>query len=219
MKRFIIIIVLVLGFNIYLMSQFPYALSGPDDKGHIIYPILLIALIASRGLFRSQGKMGETIRHSLTWLIIILALVIGYSFKDALLGNLLPHRAMIQEDGTMVFRAEQDGHFYIEVSINQVPVRMMVDTGASDITLSPGDAARLGFSPQEQDFTRNYSTANGAVKGAPVMLDTVAIGSIMLTHMPASIDHGMMETSLLGMSFFKQLHGFSVQGDRLTLKP
>jgi aspartyl protease family protein len=93
----------------------------------------------------------------------------------------------------------------------------MVDTGASDVVLSPADARRLGFDLAELKFTRIYQTANGTVRGAPVRLRRITIGPIEIEDVRASVNGAPMGTSLLGMSFLGRLMGYEVTTDTLTL--
>lgn len=117
----------------------------------------------------------------------------------------------------MSFRAGANGHFMVEASVNGQPILFMVDSGASDVTLTARDAERLGFDRAQLKFDRIYQTANGTVKGAPVRLKRVEIGPIVLDDVRASVNDGAMGTSLLGMSFLSRLAAWRVEGDRLTL--
>jgi aspartyl protease family protein len=66
-------------------------------------------------------------------------------------------------------------------------------------------------------FDRTYQTANGVVRGAPVRLKRVEIGSVVVDDVRASVNEAPMGTSLLGMSFLSRLSAWRVEGDRLTL--
>ena len=46
-----------------------------------------------------------------------------------------------------------DGHFWAEGQVNGEPVRFLVDTGATAVALTPADAERLGFRPQDLDYS------------------------------------------------------------------
>jgi clan AA aspartic protease (TIGR02281 family) len=59
--------------------------------------------------------------------------------------------------------------------VNDAPIRFVVDTGATDLVLSPADAARAGIDPDGLIFSGQAFTANGMVETAPVLLDTVAL--------------------------------------------
>ena len=94
-----------------------------------------------------------------------------------------------------------------------------MDTGASDIVLSPADAARAGFERSELAFNRQYQTANGIGWGAPVVLRSIEAGAIRFRGVAASVNDAPMSESLLGMSFLDRLAGFEVRGDSLILRP
>ena len=122
------------------------------------------------------------------------------------------------DGGEVVFRQRRGGHFVIDAEVNGVPVRFLVDTGASDVTLTPHDAGRLGFDLQQLRFNRTYRTANGTVQGASVRLGSVAIGPISLQNVRASVNAADMDLSLLGMSFLSRLSSYEVANGTLTLR-
>jgi len=105
----------------------------------------------------------------------------------------------------------------VEALVDGEPVRFLVDTGASDVVLSPADARRIGFDPAQMSFTRTYNTANGLVQGAPVRLGAVEVGPIRIEDVRASVNGADMRRSLLGMSFLSRLGGYEVSEDALTL--
>src|SRR5262249_62380323 len=134
----------------------------------------------------------KQLRSAAIWLGLGLALVIGYSFKDdlgsRLLAELVPQRATVNADGSVSFRAGADGHFHVEALVNGSRLRLLVDTGASQVVLSPADARRLGFDLGSLDFQHLSETANGPVTGAPVTLREVAVGEVRLGDVAASVD-------------------------------
>ena len=109
------------------------------------------------------------------------------------------------------------GHYRVEAAVNGVPVAFMIDTGASDIVLSPADAERLGLRPDRLRYTGRASTANGEVALAPVSLREIRIGQLTLRDVDAVVNRSPMPFSLLGMSFLASLEGWEARGDRLLL--
>src|SRR5829696_1712162 len=73
-------------------------------------------------------------------------------------------------------KREPDGHFYADVDINNMPIRILVDTGASGIALTRDDARRAGLSVPVGMFDVVGEGASGDVKGEYAMLDTVRLG-------------------------------------------
>src|SRR5258708_898568 len=70
----------------------------------------------------------------------------------------------------VVIEPDARGHFRVEGAIDGRRLDFVVDTGASVVTLTESDAARLGFHPAPRDFVAQLKTANGTVRGAPVRL-------------------------------------------------
>jgi aspartyl protease family protein len=106
----------------------------------------------------------------------------------------------------------------VTATVNGLPVDFLVDTGASDIVLSPADAARLGYAPESLHFTRQYVTANGIGRGAPVRLGSLAVGPIAYADLPASVNEAPMAESLLGMTFLRRLESYEVRRDVMILR-
>jgi aspartyl protease family protein len=217
------------GLLVYLLSErFPGALQGPQAQGSLIYYLLWLGLLGGALVMHVRHRPLTALKHIAVWAVIMFALIAGYSYRDVLTaayidalsritGELLPqHGIAVGADGVR-FRAARDGHFHVEAEIDQVRLSLVVDTGASEIVLTPGDARRLGYDPEALDYTRVYETANGTVRGAPIRLDEVRVGAITLTDVPASVNEVSMGSSLLGMSFLRRLSGYEVRGDTLTL--
>ncbi|HEX6114537.1 MAG TPA: TIGR02281 family clan AA aspartic protease [Geminicoccaceae bacterium] len=126
-----------------------------------------------------------------------------------------------QRDGgdlEYVVEAGPGGHYLIEAVVNGAPVDFLVDTGASDIVLTLEDAERLGLQPETLRFTQRFATANGEVRGAPVVLREIRIGQFSMFEVPASVNEAPLGVSLLGMSFLGQLNGYQVEEGRLVLR-
>jgi aspartyl protease family protein len=95
-------------------------------------------------------------------------------------------------------------------------VRMLVDTGASLVSLPAQDAIRLGINYREGQV--GYSnTANGVKQIYLVKLDTIKVGSIVLHQVDASVSEGGLPIILLGMSFLNRTE-MQRNGDKMTLK-
>lgn len=128
------------------------------------------------------------------------------------------HRSRDEADLEYVVEAGPGGHYLIEAAVNGAPVDFLVDTGASDIVLTMEDAERLGLQPATLRFTQRFATANGEVRGAPVVLREIRIGQFSLFDVPASVNEAPLRVSLLGMSFLERLNGYAVEDGRLILR-
>lgn len=126
---------------------------------------------------------------------------------------------MAVRSGRTVLKANKQGHFVTRAYINNKPIRVLVDTGATIIALSYEDAKRLGLRPKKSDFTDPVSTANGRTYFAPAKLRTVRVGQAEERNVPASIaPKGMLNVTLLGMSYLKELKRFEIRDGKLILE-
>jgi aspartyl protease family protein len=129
-------------------------------------------------------------------------------------------RVAVARFGPVVeIEAGRHGHFSTEAEVNGRAIEVMVDTGASMVALTYEDAERAGIYLRQGDFTQAVSTANGVAHFAPVTLDRVAVGDILVRDVPAAVaEPGRLRTSLLGMSFLKRLSRFDMRAGVLVLQ-
>lgn len=109
------------------------------------------------------------------------------------------------------------GHFMTEGAVNGSPVRFLVDTGATFVTLPASEARRLRVDLARG--TRGVSqTANGSVPVQRVLLDSVKVGDITLYNVEAVVSEGGgLEMALLGMSFLNRTQ-MRADGPNLVLE-
>jgi aspartyl protease family protein len=96
-------------------------------------------------------------------------------------------------------------------------VQFVIDTGATDIVLSHSDAQRVGLQLENLAYVGRAMTANGEVRTAPVRLDSIALGPVKDTHIPAWVNQGEMGHSLLGMSYLQRWSKIEIGGGALVL--
>lgn len=114
------------------------------------------------------------------------------------------------------------GNFLVETVLNgRVKARLMLDTGASLITLTEEIGNKLGISPYSNSAELPFNTAGGEDWMPLVALEMVAVGSAETRLVEASINSHIKEIDgLLGMSFLGDFR-FEIDrtNKRLTLKP
>lgn len=114
---------------------------------------------------------------------------------------------------------DDGGHFRTEGRVDGLALDFLVDTGASVITLTADDAARLGIHPAMRDYTMLMRTANGTLRAAPTTLGMVEIGDIVLHDVGAVVmPDGALSENLLGMSFLSRLHRFDYSDGKMVLE-
>ncbi len=108
------------------------------------------------------------------------------------------------------------GHFVTTGNINGASVRLMVDSGASMVSMGPGDAKRAGIDYLAGDKVY-ANTANGVALAYRVRLNKVQVGDIVLYNIEGLVHENInLPVVLLGMSFLGRLD-MRREGDVLTL--
>lgn len=111
-----------------------------------------------------------------------------------------------------------NGMYMVGGAINGQPVKFMVDTGASWISMNGKHARRLGLDYHVSGKRGSVSTANGVAQVFLLDLDQVRVGDIVLHHVKAAVLDGNSPTEiLLGMSFLKRVD-IQRKGQMMTLK-
>jgi len=201
------------------------------DLAQLGYLVVILIFVGSALLGRGLGA-GEVVRATAGWLGVFLILVGAYAYRDQLtgvggrlLGVLAPGvpisgRLAGEADNAVVVVRSIDGHFGVRADVNDMPLSLMVDTGASFVTFTPADAADIGVDVAALRFTVPIRTANGVIQAAPITVNRIKLGSIMREAVPALVaPPDSLDQSLLGMSFLNTLGGYAISGDRLVLTP
>lgn len=120
---------------------------------------------------------------------------------------------------TVSIGRDHRGHFQANGRVDGRSVSFMVDTGASVIALTEREAARLGIRPVRNNYTAQVRTANGMVKAAPVTLNSVDIGGLVVRDVQALVVPGnALSENLLGLSYLTRLKRFEYANNKLVLE-
>lgn len=188
-----------------------------EETPRIIYLSIIGFFCLSYVLYAYRGRMGAALQSALIWVLIFVAAITLYGFKDIFQQQVFSNRpAQVSEDIIRLPRA-RDGHFYVDMLINNVNIEFLVDTGASDIVLSNRDAERVGINLDSLAYFGSAVTANGIVRTAGVKLDTVSLENIYDRNLRASVTDGDMGISLLGMEYLSRFSKIEIVDDSLFL--
>lgn len=100
----------------------------------------------------------------------------------------------------VVLTAGSGGHFVTQGQINGRAVQLVVDTGATLVSMSVADAERVGLNYKSGSPAQS-STANGVVPGWRLKLASVRVGDVMVYDVDALVSTGSMPYVLLGNSY------------------
>ena len=109
------------------------------------------------------------------------------------------------------------GHFFTVANINGEPIRLVVDTGATDVALTLDDARRAGVNFDPSQFQVVGTGASGDVRGQEVELNEVDLDGKKVDGIHGVVLEGLT-VSLLGQNYLRKLDSVSISGDKMTLK-
>ena len=150
---------------------------------------------------------------------IALMIMLFFLFGNLLESDYNPNKKVTSqqsgEQQTVTLKRNRYGHYVTQGTINNHSVTLLLDTGASDISIPEKIAKKLNLKYGRE---QRYQTANGIIIGNLTMLNNVSIGNIKLRNVKASINPKMKgDEILLGMSFLKFIE-FTQRGDTLILR-
>ncbi|WP_340423110.1 retropepsin-like aspartic protease family protein [Yoonia sp. GPGPB17] len=150
------------------------------------------------------------------WVLIFVGVIGAYGLWEDISNDVNPRQAII-DDSTIAVPRGNDGHYNLTLEINGASVDFVVDTGASQVVLSQQDAARIGIDLASLNYSSFANTANGVVRTAPVMLEDVVLGGITDSGIPAVVNGGEMDVSLLGMTYLGLYDRIEISNGQLVL--
>lgn len=117
------------------------------------------------------------------------------------------------------------GTYEIPCTVNGLPLKMIFDTGASDVTISSVEASFMlknGYL-NENDIkgTSHYMTASGDIhEGTILKLEEVRLGDAVLKNIEASVVHNQKSPLLLGQSVLEKFGTITIDNvnSKLVIK-
>ena len=199
---------------------------SPDEFASVAAFGALSLLIASLIVSEFRGRWVDGVRSLVVWTMMFVAVVGLYSYRTELgavvgrvAGEFMPGQTTESTPGEVVVSRRMDGSFVVNGQVNEKPARFIFDTGASTVVLTSESAKAFGLDPSKLNFVMPVATANGRTFAAPVVLDRVAVGSIVQQRVRALVTKpGVLHENLLGMTFLERLASYEVRSNRLFLR-
>ena len=183
--------------------------------------LLMAMMLVIGSLISRREPLAKMATMALAWLAIFGAGFVLFTFRDDL--GYLAQRLKAEATGDPMVEGHElripmaiDGHFWVKGSVNGIPVKFLVDSGATMTTVGrdTAEAANVAVSEKRDQVVR---TGNGMLRVASGRADRLSIGPIHRSQVGMHIaDHE--DLNVLGMNFLSSLSSWSVQGRWLILK-
>jgi aspartyl protease family protein len=187
-----------------------------DQIANLAYLGLLAAAVGGWFIVQNRGNMGRMAQLAAIWGLIFLGVIAAYGLWSDIRQDIAPQQSVISDSRIEIPRG-RDGHYMLTLKVNGTPVDFVVDTGASDVVLSQRDAERVGLDPEGLSYLGTAQTANGTVRTAAVMLDSVTLGKIEDQNLRAVVNEGELDGSLLGMAYLNLYQRIEIEDGMMVL--
>ena len=185
--------------------------------------LLMAMMLVLGALINRREPFAKMVTMFLAWIAIFGAGFVIFTFRDDL--SYVAARLTTEATGSALVVAGGkevrvpmaiDGHFWVEGDVNGLPVKFLVDSGATMTTISRADAvqARLTIDDAHGQFVR---TGNGMVRVSTARTPTLRVASIERDDVGVHVADD--DLSVLGMNFLSSLDGWSVKGRWLVMRP
>lgn len=167
--------------------------------------------------------VGRAIRFvlSLGLLAFFIFLLLQQAPYEPGLGRLVERLGLDRQEvvGNEVrIRMSPDGHFWANVTMNGIPRRMLIDSGATVTSLSEATAAAASVQSSDTILPVVMRTANGMVPARTGTVKRLRLGAIAADHLKVVVSPAL-DIDILGMNFLSQLKSWRVEGRTLVLVP
>jgi aspartyl protease family protein len=157
---------------------------------------------------QSLSRIGRTM-FLFVWIIIFAGFFLFFYFYGQ--NNTTPELSSARE---LILRADKNGHYWIDGSLNNLPVRFLVDTGATLVAIPQNIADKL---PIKGRYPMTIYTANGEITGSLTRIPELKFGEFTLHDVKAVITPASDTVVLLGMNVLAQFN-ITQEDKRLILK-
>lgn len=102
----------------------------------------------------------------------------------------------------------------VEVMLNRtVPVKLVVDTGATYTMISAATAKELSIDPQQAPRTMPFQTANGVIQAPLTNLESITVGGMEIKNLTAAIHDAVPSAQVAGLLGLNFLSNFRLDID------
>lgn len=183
--------------------------------------LLMAMMLVIGSLIARREPLAKMATMLLAWVAIFAGGFVLFTFRDDL--GYVAQRLKAEATGEPIVEGSElripmaiDGHFWVQGTINGMPVKFLVDSGATMTTIGRDTAAAADV-PVSANRDQVVRTGNGMLRVASGRAASLTIGSIERTDVGLHIaDHE--DLNVLGMNYLSSLTRWGVEGRWLILQ-
>ncbi len=196
-----------------------------DQNINLVFAIGALVLVAS-ALFSRRIGLGEIVRSVLGWVAIFAIFIVGFSYQKEIIGvwhkvtgEITGANEQQVVGGTLKIRQSPDGHYWADAEVNGMPVRFLIDSGATTTAMTLKTARAANVDINDGGFPTYLNTANGTVEAQRGTIQALRVGPMMALELPVVVAEAFGDSNVLGMNFLSEMKSWRVEGGEMILEP
>jgi aspartyl protease family protein len=197
------------------------AQDGPSIIWGVVCALLLVSSLAARRL-----PLSQVVKMALAWIAIFALAFAIFSFRfefqnvwQRMTSDVSGTSGQVVNGEKIALQRQDDGHYWIQLDVNNNPVRFMIDSGATTTAMNSTAAINADIDIDIDGFPVLISTANGEVTARRGVIRKLQIGAMVIENHHVVVSENFGETNVLGMNFLESFKSWSVEGRIMTLQP
>lgn len=200
-------------------------MEGPTDAANIIWYLAVLVLVGSSLLHR-RIAWRSAIGMAAAWIGLFAVVLTIVSYRDGIAsvvhhvtGDILGKPRQNADGNALRIGMAEDGHYWVEGSVDGAPARFLIDSGATFTALSKATATASDLEMDTRRIPVTIETANGQVKADRSIISVVQVGPIKMDDLPVVVSPAFGNTNVLGMNFLSRLKSWRVESGEMVLEP
>lgn len=196
-----------------------------DQNINLVFAIGALVLVAS-ALFSRRIGLGEIVRSVLSWIAIFAIFIVMFSYQHEIVGvwNKVTGEVTGANDqqivgNTLQIRQSPDGHYWADAEVNGMPVRFLIDSGATTTAMTLKTAQAANVDINEGGFPTYLNTANGTVEAQRGTIQSLRVGPMVALELPVVVAEAFGDSNVLGMNFLSEMKSWRVEQGEMILEP
>src|SRR5690606_2070516 len=206
-------------------DQLAHSIAQLPKSGLLMAAVAAVLAGAAGSLIiRRSPALGRLLRVGSTLALsaILVLVVLQLSRMDPRFEMAVPELGLpeqVVEGGETRVPLAPDGHYWLRATVNGVPARFLVDTGATLTAVSTETAAAAGLNPRSGAIPIRMQTANGTVTADLATIEELRFGNLAARGLDVVIAPNIGPNNVLGMNLLSRLSSWRVEEGTLILVP
>jgi aspartyl protease family protein len=161
-----------------------------------------------------RGNLGKLVQYAAIWSFIFLGAIVAVGLWTDIRQTVVPRQSVMMDGARVEVPRHSDGHYYLTMEVNGTPIRFVVDTGATELVLSPRGCRTRGARPDALIFRGRPSPPTAWCRPRRSCWRPSRLARRSTWGFAAVVNGAEMQDSLLGMSYLQHFDRIEISDGR-----